>query len=442
MTDAPVLAGRGRTLVPAGQAGPAHVTLGETTLTLDLDGETRVAAYRDLESIAVQEGATLLVLGSGAGAERVLLDQFGSGQGQLVRQLRERRLRQRAGDALITLPADDPIPMVEYEDGSEHGVAQLAYHPWGALVVPLDERLPPIAVRRSHIAAVRANVAGGSVEIERAVATRVGPVVRLVGLGAAAHLHADRFEGLRSGALADAARIVGALIPDASYAARQEAAGILVDGSPARPGDLPVSWSAIESGVLVDPTFAGSYALLRARAGTLAEVRAIAIAPIDPGKDEARTWFLVPLPGNLVALEFVSEGAHATYCFRVGARATFVEGTTDPTAVEEAVRDVSEALVDSRFLREPMALSDEALAEPRHLRYRLALAAIPSLAAARARFVGRIVHRDDASWAAALDEVIAWHGATRDDRAQWAGRVAQDAMVDDASAVSQTEPST
>jgi hypothetical protein len=46
--------------------------------------------------------------------------------------------------------------------------------------------------------------------------------------------------------------------------------------------------------------------------------------------------------------------------------------------------------------------------------------------------VGRIVHRDDTSWAAALDDMIAWHGATHDDRAQWPGRAAQDAIVDDA----------
>jgi hypothetical protein len=153
---------------------------------------------------------------------------------------------------------------------------------------------------------------------------------------------------------------------------------------------------------------------------------------MEPGGDEARTWFLVPLPGNLVALELVSEGAHATYAFRVGPRADFVEGATYPAALQDAVRAVSEALVDSRFLREPMALTDEALAQPRHLRYRLALAAIPTLAAARVRFVARIVHRDDVSWAAALDDLIAWHGSARDEGAAWPGREAQDAMVDEA----------
>jgi hypothetical protein len=426
-------------LAPPAEAGPARVTLDDAGFTLALANETRMAAYRDLDTIAVQDGAALVVLGSGAGAERVLLDLFGRAQGQLVRELRERRLRQRAADALMTLPPDEAIAMVEYEAGAQHGVGQLAYHAWGALLAPLDDRLPWVLLRRSRIAAVQPNDAGGSVEVELAIrpgdanGALGGGHVRFVGLGAAARLHADRLEALRTGALADAARIIGALIPDAPYAARQEAAGVLVDGRPARPGDLPTSWSAIESGVMVDPTFASSYAQLRARAGPLAEERALAMAPTEPGGDEARSWFLVPLPGNLLALELVSEGAHATYCFRVGSRAAFVAGADDPAAAAAAVRTVSEALVDSRFLREPMALTDDALARPRYLRYRLALGALPSLAAARARFVARIVHRDDASWAAALDDLIAWHASTRDDGAVWPGRAAQDAMVDDAS---------
>ena len=156
----------------------------------------------------------------------------------------------------------------------------------------------------------------------------------------------------------------------------------------------------------------------------------IALAPVEPGGDQARSWFFVALPGNLVALELVSDGAHATYCFRAQSRAEYGGGPTDRAAVELAVWEVSEALVDSRFLREPMALPDDALAEPEHLRYRLALPALPSLAAARRRFVARLVHRDDASWAAALDDLIAWHTTARDDAAVWPGRGAQEAMVD------------
>ena len=130
-------------------------------------------------------------------------------------------------------------------------------------------------------------------------------------------------------------------------------------------------------------------------------------------------------------MELVSAGSHATYLFRVVPRAAF-QGSLPAGALATAVVDVSEALIDARFLREPMALPAARLAEPDGLRYRLALAALPSLAAARARFVARIVHRDPESWRGAIDGLAAWHGTARDDDAEWPGRAAQEAQVDDA----------
>ena len=135
------------------------------------------------------------------------------------------------------------------------------------------------------------------------------------------------------------------------------------------------------------------------------------------------------LPGHLVALVLASEGAHATYCFRVQSRAEFSGGTTPPYAVAGAVRGISEALVDSRFLREPMALPDDVLRQPAYLRYRLGLRASPSLAAARRRFAGRIVQRNDASWSAALDDLVAWHMPAPNDGAVWPGHATQESLV-------------
>ena len=89
--------------------------------------------------------------------------------------------------------------------------------------------------------------------------------------------------------------------------------------------------------MLVDPTFAASYRALVDRAGEVASDRAIALAPVEPGGEERRTWFLVPLPGNLLALELVSEGAHATYTFRVASRATFVPGAPDRAAIDATI---------------------------------------------------------------------------------------------------------
>jgi hypothetical protein len=211
------------------------------------------------------------------------------------------------------------------------------------------------------------------------------------------------------------------------------AAAALVDGRPASPGDLGEAWEPVERSVLSEPTFASSYLALRERAGGADALRWLALAPESPGATENnRAWFLVALPGNLVALELVSEGAHATYAFRAAPRAAY-RGGVEGGAALATVAMVSAALIDARFLREPIALPDEQLATPEGIRYRLALRALPSLAAARAAFVGRLVHRDEKSWGAALDDLIAWHGSCRDDHASWPGRAAQEAEVAEAS---------
>jgi len=136
-------------------------------------------------------------------------------------------------------------------------------------------------------------------------------------------------------------------------------------------------------------------------------------------------WFFVALPGNLLAFELVSAGAHATYLFRALPAARYAgEGPAQLRGPAMAVvEQVSEALVDARFLREPIHLPAERLSDARYLRYRLAIAALPSLAAARQRFVGRLIHRDEAGWAAALDEAIRWSGSARED-VRWPGGAA------------------
>ena len=431
-TEPVVLRGRARLLgTGSGEPEPAEVTLLDGEFALGHGSRTRVVAYRDLATVAVQAGAVLVVLGAGHGAVRFLLDQFGPQQGRLARELRERRLRQRLADAMVRA-FGDPIDLVEFERttgaGStpEHGVGQLVYHPWGAVLAPVDERVAWSWIRRAAVGDVALQAGGGDVTVQHGSAA-----IRLMSLGPAARVHADRFASLRDGAAIDAGQLVGRLIPDASYAARQRAALVLVDGRPASPVALGDAWPALEAAVLTEPAFAESYAALRARGGGADALRWIAIAPTEPGSDQSRRWFFVGLPGNLVALELVSEGAHATYCFRVVPRAQF-SGSTDPEEVRRAVREVSDALVDARFLREPMAIPEDHLGQPRYLRYRLALASLPALAAARARFVARLVHRDIESWAKSLDDLIAWHASSRDDSASWPGRAAQEAQVEQA----------
>ncbi len=430
---------RGEVRVPGDEARPAAVSLGRETFLLGVDGRApATVAYRDLATIALDGGVGLLVAGDGPDAPRWLLERWGPALGPLVAGLRERRLRQRLSDGFVEV-SDLPIPLVEYAlpDGSEAGVAHLAFHPWGAVVAPLDERRPWIRLRRAGIGAVDEDPTTAGLGVH---ADDGRPLVDLPRLGPGVAGTRAAFERLRDGGVTDAGGILTALAPDVAFAARDRAARLLVDGRPADRTALGPAWGPIEAAVLTEPTFAASYAALVERAGGEAAVRWFAMAPEDPGSPTPKTWFLVTLPGNLVALELVSGGAHATYCFRALPRAAHAGGPTDPAAAAARVRGVSEALIDARFLREPIALPDERLARPEGRRYRLALAALPTLAAARAAFVARLVHRDEAAWAAALDDLMAWHDAQRDDAAVWPGRAAQEAAVDEAAAGDDAAP--
>jgi hypothetical protein len=428
---------------PAGpNQAPADATLklDDTGLVLEVGGARPIrAGYRDVSLIAIQQSTVLLVLGDGPDALRWLLDKFGDKLGPIVRELRERRLKQRLTDGLVQVP-DKPAELVEFDwqptssalgpgpDGPAvpvAGVGQFVIHPWGFVVSPVDERISWVHYRRASIGRVNAD-SPGEVRVEGAPGT-----LTLRGLGPASTRLHDTLQKLRDGAFDDAAAFIDELLPDAPFGLRQKAGDLLVDGRPTRPSEFgETGWPLVETAVLSEPTFADSYESLCSTAGAAAP-RWVAMSPEDPGSKNDKIWFLVAMPGNLVALELVTAGSHATYFFRVMPRAQYRGEPPEKLgiAAEQAVRDISEALVDCRFLREPMALPDDQLRLPKYLRYRLALAVLPSLAWARGRFVARIVHRDPASWSAAVADLIAWHGSARDEAAVWPGRARQESQI-------------
>ena len=429
---------RGEAHHPGGSSAAATVTLSEDVFTVAVAGSAAwSASYRDLGAVMVDGGIVMIQLGAGAGAERWLFERFGALTGKLVLGLRDGRLRRRLADGLVETDPDDEIDLVEYESGAEAGIAQLLYHGRGVVLAPVDDRVAWLRIRRADIGSVDLQAAVGGLAIGSAGRSLSpvpggGPALRLLRLGPAAVKHGQRWAALRDGAAADASAIVAGLIPDAPVALRRAASAVLLEGRPATPETLGEAWTPLETAVLGHPPFDESYRALREIGGGETAARWLVTAPERPGAvEEPRLWFFVGLPGNLVAMELVSAGSHATYLFRVVPRAAF-QGSLPAGALATAVADVSEALIDARFLREPMALPAARLAEPDGLRYRLALAALPSLAAARARFVARIVHRDPESWRGAIDGLAAWHGTARDDDAEWPGRAAQEAQVDDA----------
>jgi hypothetical protein len=431
--------GEGRLAGPKTTSEPATVSIDAVGLTLQIGSARPIrASFRDISMLAIQQATVLLVLGDGPDAVRFILEKFADRLGPMVRLLRELRLKQRLTDGLVNVP-DDPAELVEFAwtptsgplgpgpDGpatATAGVGQLVVQPWGFVVCPLDERATWIHFRRASISTVKTSP--GEVVIDGDPGT-----LTLSGLGQASTRLHDTLAKLRDGAFADAAGFVDQLMPDAPFGVRQKASDLLVDGRPTRPDAFgETGWPVIETAVLGEPKFAESYKSLCSSAGAAAP-RWVAMSPVDPGGTDPKIWFLIAMPGNLVALELVTAGAHATYFFRVMPRADYKGEPPEKlgVAAEQAVRDISEALVDCRFLREPMALPADQLRLPEYLRYRLALAVLPSLAWARHRFVARIVHRSEASWAAAVADLMRWHATARDEAAEWPGRSAQESAI-------------
>jgi hypothetical protein len=416
--------GQGRLAGPSAASEPATVSIDSVGLTVEIGSGRPVRAnFRDVSMIAIQQATAMLVLGEGPDAMRVILEMFGDHLGPMVRLLRELRLKQRLSDGLVEVP-DDPAELVEFAwtptsgplgpgpDGPEKaatGVGQLVVVPWGFVSIETVKTPAP-----------------GEVVIDGAPGT-----LTLRGLGAASTRFHDTLAKLRDGAFADAAGFVEQLMPDAPFGVRQKASELLVDGQPTRPQAFGDSgWPIVETAVLGEPKFAESYESLCKTAGSAAP-RWVAMSPEEPGGTEPKIWFLIAMPGNLVAMELVSAGAHATYFFRVMPRAAYKGEPPEKLgiAAERTVRDISEALVDCRFLREPMALPADQLKLPANLRYRLALAVLPSLATARARFVARVIHRDPASWSSAVADLLRWHSAARDETAEWPGRKTQESAI-------------
>jgi len=411
----------------AGVAGPARVDISDAGVMLARDsGAPVVANFRDVSVIAVDHGRLLLVIGDGAA--RFLVEGLGDRLGLVVSELRERRARQALHDRFIEVPTSERLELVEYQVADEHGVAQVAYHAWGVALLPVDERHTTRLVRRADISSVTADGSTGSValQLRPRPGTAADAPINLLSLGAGVEHHRARLAALRDGALADAAAIVARLLPDAPFMVRQVGSGALVDGRPVSAAELEGAWPFVERAVLVDPVFAASYRALVAH-GTVSGKSApvwLSLAPRTPGQtDEYMAWFFVGLPGNLIAFELVSQGAHATYLFRVLPRSAYEPQLDDGVGqpLTAAVSDISESLIDARFLREPIYLTETALLDPGYTRYRFAIAALPTLRAARWRFVGRLIHSDDASWSAALDDAIRFNSSTRDDTAVWPG---------------------
>lgn len=99
--------------------------------------------------------------------------------------------------------------------------------------------------------------------------------------------------------------------------------------------------------------------------------------------------------GAKVIMESLGEAAAATYVFDMG-----------QTPWEDFLPAFNESMLAVNFRREPIYMSDEALASEKHETYRNAIARCGALATLRKQYLGRVAHSGFDTWKASLDAYI------------------------------------
>ena len=104
---------------------------------------------------------------------------------------------------------------------------------------------------------------------------------------------------------------------------------------------------------------------------------------------------------NALIMESMGDSAAATYVFRLSQ-----DGTFDPLRWQQFLLDFNDSMLSVNFRREPIYLSDKALSETQHEKYRHALRRVPALGRLRALFVGRAVHSGYDAWKKKIESLM------------------------------------
>ena len=99
--------------------------------------------------------------------------------------------------------------------------------------------------------------------------------------------------------------------------------------------------------------------------------------------------------GSKVIMESLGEAAAATYVFDMG-----------PTPWEAFLPAFNESMLAVNFRREPIYMSDEALASETNEAYRNAIVRCPALAELRKQYLGRVAHSGFEGWQRALQKYL------------------------------------
>ncbi|MFB3888315.1 MAG: hypothetical protein ACE14S_02420 [Candidatus Bathyarchaeia archaeon] len=436
--------------------GEAKATLDEKYLTLAPEsGETLLFAYTDITGILEEDYQITLYLSS---RETLNLSGLGYRYEDFLREL----FRLRNELLLKYMLMDETLLQAGYgaqfrwlnQKGQvvQLGDCEVRLYETALLVLP--QKGEPIRQPYSFITQT------GKADYRLTVTDESGEKVEFSMLG-------EKFDALSKG-LADALNrmmlrsqaTVKELVPEANPATVSKLAALMKDGRAARRKDMdalsPELWLRLTKRIQ-EAGLGEEYSFLDAMA-VKDEVSAGVKRGLMGDLTGSYVWLLVPLQRtgqtkleNAVALEAFqidednaqereigAEAAEngdtqtadeagkaasgkATYFFRIMNPTAYAQATAENASneLESFLKSVNRCMVDINFRREPIYLTEDALASPKYVQYRYAVAKLPSLQKLRRQFIGRVIHTSPEQWKRDVTSLLAFNANSKDDHAKW-----------------------
>jgi hypothetical protein len=113
--------------------------------------------------------------------------------------------------------------------------------------------------------------------------------------------------------------------------------------------------------------------------------------------------------------------AGATYFFRIIGRKEYAQAKDQDLIreLENFTKNISRAMIDVNFRREPIYLSEDQLDSTKYVQYRFAIARMPSLRMLRDLFIGRVIHSSPEQWKSDATSLLAFNTKSLDDKEKW-----------------------
>ena len=112
----------------------------------------------------------------------------------------------------------------------------------------------------------------------------------------------------------------------------------------------------------------------------------------------------------------------ATYFFKIMSRADYLNPENLLKAepeIDKLIKKINKAMISINFRREPVYIDENALYDPKNIKYRFAISKIAELRELRERFIGRVIHLNFDYWKNKIQELLKFNVDTVDEKAKF-----------------------